>query len=422
MTSIKRRLYLFVARYFRFWANISLRRWHPRIIAVTGSVGKTTMLHLLEQQLGEKAHYSHRANSAFGISFDIVGLRGITNTKWRWLWLGVAVPFRSLFYQHKQPFYVVEIDGERPHETEFLAKWLKPEITVWVSTDHSHAVYFDTLVKNGTYATVEDAIAAEFATLPRHTQKLVVIDADNARMEAMTVNISARIEAVALKDVTSYYVWPHKTEIGIAGGTFHFDLPLPKEIGLQLQMLARVLAYLDLPTQYSTPFISPPGRSNLLAGIKNTQLIDSTYNAHLASMKSILQMFVAMETKEKWVVLGDMIEQGASEADQHAQLARYLIEQTDFDRYIIVGRRMNAYAAPLLKESKLASRLAVFKQTREALDYLEKEVTDGETILLKGSQYLEWIVEKLLKNPLDKQHLVRQEPAAVKRRKEWGLQ
>lgn len=422
MTSLKRRLYLFVARYFKFWANISLRRWRPRIIAVTGSVGKTTMLHLLEQQLGDKAHYSHHANSAFGISFDIVGMRGITNTKWRWLWLGVAVPLRSLFYTYKQPFYVVEIDGERPHEAEFLAKWLKPEITVWVSTDHSHAVYFDSLVKNGTYATVEDAIAAEFATLPRHTQKLVLIDADNKRMKANTANITAEVQAVSLKNISTYQVLPNKTTIGDAHDTFTFDLPLPKEIGLQLQMLTRLLTYLDLPIRYDAPFINPPGRSNFLHGIKGTQLIDSTYNAHLASMKSILQMFVVMEAKSKWVVLGDMIEQGESEADQHAQLADYLIKHTDFDRYLIVGRRMNAYTAPLLTKSKLADRVIAFKQTSDARGYLEKELSGGETILLKGSQYLEWIVEKLLESPADKKHLVRQEPAAVKRRKEWGLQ
>ena len=119
----------FVAGYFRFFASFSLRRWKPHIIAVTGSVGKTTLLNLIEVQLGKRAHYSHNANSAFGIPFDIVGLDGIRGSKLRWFYLFIAMPLKSLFFKHTQEFYVVEIDADRPNETRFLSSWLKPEVT-----------------------------------------------------------------------------------------------------------------------------------------------------------------------------------------------------------------------------------------------------------------------------------------------------
>ena len=70
----KKRFYFVVAGYFRHFADKVFRRWHPRVIAVTGSAGKTTMLNLLEHEMGKRAHYSHDANSAFGISFDLLGL------------------------------------------------------------------------------------------------------------------------------------------------------------------------------------------------------------------------------------------------------------------------------------------------------------------------------------------------------------
>ena len=88
---LKKRLYFIVASYFRFFADRAFRRWHPRVIAVTGSVGKTTMLHLIEQELERKAHYSHDANSAFGIAFDLVGLKGVRGSKLRWICLLLAV-------------------------------------------------------------------------------------------------------------------------------------------------------------------------------------------------------------------------------------------------------------------------------------------------------------------------------------------
>ena len=160
---IKKRLYLTVVRYFRFFANRSLRRWKPRIIAVTGSVGKTTLLNLLEVQLGDRAHYSHNANSSYGIAFDILGTDGVRGSKLKWLYLFIAAPIRSLWFRHNEAFYVVEIDGERPKETEFLASWLKPEVTLWVSVGRTHAVYFDGQVRQGLFETVEDAIVHEFS-------------------------------------------------------------------------------------------------------------------------------------------------------------------------------------------------------------------------------------------------------------------
>ena len=92
----KKRFYFVAARYFRFFANFALRRWHPRIIAVTGSAGKTTMLHLVEFELGERAHYSHDANSAFGIAFDLLGMDGVRGSKLRWLQLFLLAPIRAL--------------------------------------------------------------------------------------------------------------------------------------------------------------------------------------------------------------------------------------------------------------------------------------------------------------------------------------
>ena len=76
IANLKKKFYFVAAGYFKFFANISLKRWHPRIIIITGSAGKTTMLNLVESQLGDKAHYSHNANSAFGIAFDVLGQRG----------------------------------------------------------------------------------------------------------------------------------------------------------------------------------------------------------------------------------------------------------------------------------------------------------------------------------------------------------
>jgi hypothetical protein len=56
------------------------------------------------------------------------------------------------------------------------------------------------------------------------------------------------------------------------------------------------------------------------------------------------------------------------------------------------------------------------------LKYLEANLTGKETVIFKGSQYLEWIVEKLLENPDAVSKLARQDVAHKKRRASWGLE
>lgn len=416
----KKALYIFVAKYFRFWANISLKRWHPRIIAVTGSVGKTTMLHLMETQLGTDAHYSHFANSAFGVAFDIVGLRGVTKSKLRWLLLLVAVPVRSFYYRHRETFYVVEIDGERPREATLLAEWLKPEATLWVSIGRSHAVYYDKLVASGAFTNVDEAIAYEFASLARHAQKLVIIDGDNELMRTQTAHIAAEVVPVYTSALKEYRVQPETTTFTMTSGSFTFHDPTPRETYLQLAMLEIIMQRLERPVVYDlSTFVAPVGRNHFLKGQKGTKLIDSTYNAHLISMKSMINMFNEMDTPHKWAVIGDMVEQGKSEAEEHTKLGHILAE-SNFEHIVLVGRRVNAYTLPVVQQAGGHEAIG-FEKTQDALAYLQSHLVGDETVLFKGSQYLEWVVEKLLLDPADTVYLARQDEAAKKRRASWGL-
>src|ERR1035437_4776033 len=99
-----------VASYFKFFAQIRLKKWNPKIIVVTGSSGKTTLLHLIESQLQEKAKYSHHPNSALGIPFDILGLSRKTFLTSEWFSLFFLAPFKLLQKPFAEKIYVVEAD------------------------------------------------------------------------------------------------------------------------------------------------------------------------------------------------------------------------------------------------------------------------------------------------------------------------
>ncbi len=416
---LKKRFYFLVARYFRFFANFSLKRWSPRIIAITGSAGKTTMLHLVEFELEKQAHYSHDANSAFGVSFDILGLKGIKGSKLRWLYLALAAPLRALFYTHKEPFYVVEIDAERPREARFLAEWLQPEITLWISLGRSHAIQFEQEVKEGKFASLDAAITDEFAKLPENTKCLVFIDGNNEYMRSATKDIKARVSEFHKSDIIKYIVYPTRTDFGTMNTTFHFASPQPRDLSIQLLMLKDLMKYLKIPLKTDfTNMPLPPGRSSFFEGKNGLKLIDSSYNAHLISMQSILEMAKSLHASHKWLVIGDIVEQGEIEGEEHKHLAD-LIAAVRPEEIILVGRRTKAYTAPRLKQLGFSPKTTL--DPKKALAYIKKHTTGSETLIFKGSQYLEWIIEQLLENPADATQLCRREPAAVRRRKQHGL-
>ena len=378
------------------------------------------MLHMVEFELGKDAHYSHDANSAFGVSFDLLGLKGIRGTKLRWLWLFIAAPIRSLYFKHKETFYVVEIDAERPREAHFLAEWLHPEITLWISLGRSHAVQFEQEVKEGKFENLDLAIMDEFAKLPEYTKCLVFIDGDNKLMKKATKDIKARVNEYHKSEIVKYSVYPTRTEFGTTSTTFRFNSPQPRDLSIQLLMLKDLMKYLKIPlkTDFSDMPL-PPGRSSCLMGKNGIKLIDSSYNAHIISMQSILEMARSMKAAHKWLIIGDIVDEGSIEKEEHEKLAS-LIANVHPEEVILVGRRTKEYTAPRLKELGLSPKTTL--DPKKALAYIKKHTNGTETLIFKGSQYLEWIIEKLLENPEDAAKLCRREPAAVKRRKNRGLE
>ena len=161
-----------------------------------------------------------------------------------------------------------------------------------------------------------------------------------------------------------------------------------------------------------------PGRCSYFKGYKGIDIVDSSYNAHMISMESVLDMAKRMHAEHKWLVIGDIVDQGEMTEKEHERLAG-LIANVKPEKVILVGRRTKKYTAPKLKELGISA--VATTDPRKALEYIKKRVRGRETLIFKGSQYLEWIIEKLLANPKDAKKLCRRDRGAVHRRKSWGL-
>jgi len=416
ISRLKQALYFPVAGYFQFWANFRLRRWRPQIVVVTGSSGKTTLLHLLEAQIGAKAHYSHKANSAFGISFDVLGLKPTNSTKLEWIWLALLAPLKVLAKLPEQRLYVAEADSDRPGEAKFIAKFLRPDVTIWLSCDKSHSANFDKQAASS----VEEAIAGEFGNYLRYTKNLVIVNAAQPLIMKQTEQIKANLKPISPQDVTGWKV--SATGVSFTAHKTSYQLPVlaPHETALSVLAVAEVCAHFNISLDPSFKnLVLPPGRSSVLAGIKQTTIIDSSYNSVPDAARAMLQLFGSYPATDKWLVLGDMIEQGKSEAAEHEALATE-IAALKLQKVVLMGPRVSKYTAPKLKQLGY-SNVICFTEPKPALDYLTTELNGGETIMFKGARFLEGIIEHLLADPADASKLCRRELVWQRWREKWGL-
>ncbi|MEK7502391.1 MAG: cyanophycin synthetase [Patescibacteria group bacterium] len=434
INKLKRFFYFPFAYYFRFFAKIRLARWNPYIIVVTGSSGKTTLLHLLESQIGEKAKYTHKGNSAYGIPFDILNLKRNTLEPIEWIFLFFLTPFKILSKIPSQKIYVVEADCDRPNEGKFLATLLKPEVTLWTSSTRTHSMNFDPLVKNSKFETVEEAIAFEFGYFLEYSRKLCIVNGDSNLIEKQFGRTKSHIEKVSVKTLGDYEVLKDKTIFKIGKETYEFNHLLPRKFFYAIAMSNVLFKKLNIkPDPTFKNFSLPPGRNSIFKGLKNTTIIDSSYNANLDSMTVILEMFDNITAEKKWIIAGDMLEQGESQRQEHEKLAE-VISKIKSDKIILMGPRVSEYTLPKLKtqsfdfaqdkNSKLKSEdqnIISFENPKEVLEYLKSNLKGGELLLFKGARFLEGVIEHLLLDKKDIEKLPRREKVWQKRRRKFGL-
>lgn len=420
---IKDLLYFPIAFYFRFWAKIQLSRWNPKVIVVTGSSGKTTLLHLIESQLGDKARFSHHANSSYGIPFDILGLRRKTLTLLEWPLLFLKAPFRAFKKPYNEEVYVVEADCDRPYEGKFLSTLLRPQITLWTNSTRTHSMNFDKSVENGKFQSVEEAIAYEFGYFLEETQELCVVNGDSQLIRKQLPRTKAKVEPVIKKNLLrKYTVLDGQTEFTIGERAFSIKFLLPEDAFYLIAFTLTLLKHLDLKPDFSfSKFSLPPGRSSFFKGVKNISIIDSSYNSNLGSATAILHLFDSYPSRNKWVVIGDMLEQGKEEQIEHEKLAS-IVGKMDLSHIVLMGPRVSQYTYPKLK-SQLGDSVLIekFETPDKVLEYLQKNMQGEEAILFKGARFLEGVIEKLLLNKADTTKLCRREKIWELRRKKFGL-
>lgn len=421
----KKKFYFLVAAYFVFWAKLVLYRWRPKIILITGSTGKTTLFYLLKAQLGEQAEFAENANSAFGIPFHILGLKRKSFAYVEWLKFIFFAPLLALqSLQKRKKIYVVEADSDRPGEAKIIANLLEPNIVLMTNIFKTHAVNFEPLL-NEEQTDILSIIADEFATYAAAAKDEVWANGDDTALVEAIIRAEAREKCnFLLKEdyLDDYQLTAGGTSFMIAGMQYDLQALLPEEVWLSLAMVKKITEILGTKIdQEYRQLVLPPGRSSVFAGIKNTTLIDSTYNANLGSMLAVLKLFEQYQTKaKKWLVLGHLLEEGTATLTEHQELAKAIVVLKTVDRLFLLGEENQQVTLPMLKQGWSAEKkVEFFTSTQEALTTITAAIQGEEVILFKGAPFLEGMIEQLLADKTEATKLVRREPIWQKRRQNF---
>jgi UDP-N-acetylmuramoyl-tripeptide--D-alanyl-D-alanine ligase len=271
------------------------------------------------------------------------------------------------------------------------------------------------------FKTTEEAIAYEFGQFLKNTSEISFIDGDNSDMVEMAKDATSKVISLKKKQfLNEYHVSEKGATFEIENKKFTFPYLLPEEVAYGIAMTIELCHYLDISIDDSfAQFHLPPGRSSLFRGKKDITIVDSCYNANVASMQTILEMYADMPGKHKWAVIGDLMEQGKQSEAEHEKVAELLLPMP-FEKLILYGKNGGKYIHPIV-DSTYGNSVIVITDPTEVLSYLEKHLNGGETVLFKGGRLLEGVIAKLLENPKDKEKLCRQDAFWERKRKQAGL-
>lgn len=348
------------------FAQLVLWRHKPTVIAVTGSAGKTTTKEIIGSALnfatkGDVLIGFGNLGTVSGVPLSVlkINVSLLDKSPLAFILFSVFIVFFAFFktlYYFLSPFYpkylVLEVSADRIGDIKKTASYLQPDISVITNISAAHLEYFQTI----------SGVKKEKEQLAVHTKEggLVIIYGNNET-------------AVQIKEATKA-----KTVI-IQGNMLDFAQSAAREVGKWLKLSPEKIK------QGADRAKLPKGRFDVCAGIKNTTIIDSSYNANPISVEYALQKFSNfVNDRRKIVVLGDMLELGKDCLKYHRSVGEK-------------AKAMSDYLIAIGPNSKEMPADYYCQNIDDAYNHLLRLITPGDTILIKASHgmHLEKLVDKL---------------------------
>ncbi len=393
-----------IIRFLEWRTSKYLNKKHPIVVAITGSIGKTSTTQAIATVLGEKYHVKatkYNYNTDIGAIMSIFDLT-IQTHPIKWALLCIEVVIKSFGRPPKDQLYVLELGSDAPGQIAPFS-YLMPALSIVTAVQPEHMEFFKTM----------DAVAKEELLVTHFSQKSF---ANSELIEVDYLTKYARTDTLTFGPGTGYYA-----EETSEGTTFVLGESLVRGTSLQLIgrsgraiLLAAAIAgkemgLSDEQLAAGLAKVAPePGRMSQLRGIMNSRLIDDTYNASPEAYDSAIEYLYSQNAPQRMLILGMMNELGDDTERFHRQVGQ-MCDPTKLDLVVTLGTDASTFSFD--EATKRGCRVLKATSPVEAARIVKENLKDGAIVEIKGSQngvYLEEAVKRLLADPSDASKLTRQ--------------
>lgn len=352
-----------------------LARYHrtqikAKIIAITGTNGKTTTKELIAQVLSQK--------------YDTLYTEKNYNNH-------IGVPLTLLRLEESHRFGVVEMGANHKGEIAQLCSIVQPDFGLVTNFGRAHIEGF------GSFEGVVEAKTELFDYIREHKGR-VFVNIGNELMVRQSQgigNISYAINSdkadvsgyVSQQDPCITISWASQrfsvtaqtVKTNIVGGYNAENLLAAIVVGLFFEVDPQSI---DIAL---SQYIPKNHRSQYMKTDRNELIVDA-YNANPSSMEAAIRNFASLQYPHKTLILGDMLELGENTLADHTNIMK-IVEEQGFDKVILVGKIF----------AKTQSGYTAFDNVDGLIEYLTSAPISGSAILLKGSNSigLERLIEYL---------------------------
>ena len=405
-------------------AKLILTRFKPKIIAVSGTVGKTSAKEAVALVLGSefdirKSEKSY--NSEIGVPLAIIGAKTGWGSFKQWMLIilkGIKVFLLSADYPK---ILILEMGVDRPKDMEKMVSWVKPYAAVITAmgTVPVHVQYFSgpeelinekrKLVEclsdnNWAILNIDDKAAANFR---KNTKAQIISYGFSESADLVASNYKMDSDGIVFKVNYKGNIVPVRLDKFFGRHNVYIILAA---IGAGLACGINLVKSVE-----AVSVMKPPrGRMNLLEGINNSLIFDDSYNSSPIAVEAAVEVLSEYPAKRRIAVLGDMKELGAFSQSEHKRIGE-MLRAKDVWLLFTVGPEAKFIAEGARKSGFDAFKIFEFSNSMEAGEAVKKIIQEGDLILVKGSQSarMEKAVEIIMAHPEDKETLL------VRQEKEW---
>ena len=343
-----------------------------KIIAITGSCGKTSLKELVGKTLDKISNttFSPKSfNNKYGVPLSLFNLKKNDN------------------------FGIFEIGMDKKGEIDYLSKIIKPDVGVITNITYAHAKNFKNIK--------QIALAKSEIIKNIKMDGSLVLNADDQfynfhKKIAQKRNLS--VFSFSLKKKTSEIYLDfikkeklkYKVSININNFKkyFYLNSNFDSDIKNLLAAVSIISIFKDIKKLDSNIFYNnkiPEGRgdiSKITLLKKNFYLIDESYNSNPLSLRSALKNFDMMQVNnsKKHLVLGDMLELGKHSKKLHKAISKN-INNTSINSVNVVGK----YIKETYKNLNKNKKGLILKKNSEIINLIKSNINNNDYLMIKAS-------------------------------------